>query len=970
MYFFCPVAAQKWKYVMEGNYWLGGSYQTTTYFKTWEIYFREAGTGAAPVANAGSDLTVFPGTSVVLSGTASGGNPPLAYHWTPLSAIVSGSSTLQPTTIPLYSSTPFNLLVTDLNGCTASDQVQINVYSNQNGCENGSIINNDTTILQGNSMNLFSQPALTYHWHPSNGINDTTLQNPTLIADASRTYYLLTTRYSNNLIMNSDFEQGNTGFFTTYTYCNSYNCLFPLADYGYAVGTDASFFHVLFTGHDHTSGTGNFMIINGARPSLVVWRQTIQINPNTNYAFGVWISTMIARSTAQIRFSINGSQLGNIYYAPAVTNQWDQVFTTWNSGTSTSAVIEIVDVLPVSNGNDFGLDDVFFGEIISCIDSIRINVIQSLPVISFSPCFDTIVTTTTEQIKLKGGLPLGGIYTGDGVNSSTGFFNPSLAGTGLKTITYTYTNSALQSVSSRRKITVLPSAPFNCGSRLTDIRDNKTYPTILIGTQCWLAANLNYGTMISSAMHQTDNCIIEKYCYNEIPANCAVNGGYYQWDEMMQYDTTSKSQGICPTEWHLPSHSEWSQLIDFYTGNGLAADSLKHSANSMFNALLSGNLYQNNTWRFFDFATFFWTSSSYNSKRSVARGMNMIDPSVSYYPSLRTNAFFVRCIHDNTPVVTTSVITNITQTTASGGGIVLSDGGNPIMTRGVCWGTLPNPTIADSHTMDGSGLGAFVSNLTGLTGSTLYYVRAYGTTIAGTCYGNTVTITTSSIAGGCNGVSTLLYGGKTYNTIQIGNQCWFRENLNIGTRINGAQEQTDNSVIEKYCYNDLESNCDIYGGLYQWAEMVQYLSGATNTSSWNPVPTGSIQGICPTGWHIPNDAEWCTLTTFLDGTVICSSLDVLTGTNIGQTMKEPGTVHWASPNAGATNSSGFTALPGGGRYDFSGIFLGLTTYTDFRTASPYNTYQALDYRLEYNTSQIWRNNYYKIDGMSVRCVKN
>ena len=147
-------------------------------------------------------------------------------------------------------------------------------------------------------------------------------------------YYLLTTRYSNNLIMNSDFEQGNTGFFTTYTYCNSYNCLFPLADYGYAVGTDASFFHVLFTGHDHTSGTGNFMIINGARPSLVVWRQTIQINPNTNYAFGVWISTMIARSTAQIRFSINGSQLGNIYYAPAVTNQWDQVFTTWNSGTA------------------------------------------------------------------------------------------------------------------------------------------------------------------------------------------------------------------------------------------------------------------------------------------------------------------------------------------------------------------------------------------------------------------------------------------------------------------------------------------------------------------------------------------------------------------------------------------------------------------------------------------------------------
>jgi len=84
--------------------------------------------------------------------------------------------------------------------------------------------------------------------------------------------------------------------------------------------------------------------------------------------------------------------------------------------------------------------------------------------------------------------------------------------------------------------------------------------------------------------------------------------------------------------------------------------------------------------------------------------------------------------------------------------------------------------------------------------------------------------------------------GKTYNTVLIGTQCWMRENLNIGTRIDGSQNQTDNGTIEKYCYDDLESNCDIYGGLYQWDEAMQY------------VTTQGVQGICPAGWHLPTDA--------------------------------------------------------------------------------------------------------------------
>ena len=96
--------------------------------------------------------------------------------------------------------------------------------------------------------------------------------------------------------------------------------------------------------------------------------------------------------------------------------------------------------------------------------------------------------------------------------------------------------------------------------------------------------------------------------------------------------------------------------------------------------------------------------------------------------------------------------------------------------------------------------------------------------------------------------------GNPYNTVVIGDQCWMLENLNTGDRIDGANNQTDNNNIEKYCYADLESNCDIYGGLYQWDEMMNYTTQE------------GTQGICPYGWHIPTRAEWTALTDSLGGT--------------------------------------------------------------------------------------------------------
>ena len=92
---------------------------------------------------------------------------------------------------------------------------------------------------------------------------------------------------------------------------------------------------------------------------------------------------------------------------------------------------------------------------------------------------------------------------------------------------------------------------FNCGSTLTDYRDNQTYPTVLIGTQCWMAKNINIGTRIDGTSNMSNTGTIEKYCSGNLESTCDVYGGLYQWAEMMQYSTTQGVQGICTPGWHI-----------------------------------------------------------------------------------------------------------------------------------------------------------------------------------------------------------------------------------------------------------------------------------------------------------------------------------------------------------------------------------------------------------------------------------
>lgn len=210
-------------------------------------------------------------------------------------------------------------------------------------------------------------------------------------------------------------------------------------------------------------------------------------------------------------------------------------------------------------------------------------------------------------------------------------------------------------------------------------------------------------------------------------------------------------------------------------------------------------------------------------------------------------------------------------------------------------------------------------------------------------------ITFSTTNGGeigipCPGIPTVTYEGQTYNTLQIGDQCWLKENLNIGTMIEsnvGGFLQTDNGIIEKYCYNNIETNCTKYGGLYEWTEAMQY------------VTTERAQGICPNGWHIPTQGEYETLASYVNY-------------EAAKLVDESQT----TSGYAATNETGFSALFAGGRYYYNGLFINLGGTTYFWSSAESSSGSAYYLRLGSDSSNVSLDYVYKDFGFSVRCLKD
>jgi len=286
--------------------------------------------------------------------------------------------------------------------------------------------------------------------------------------------------------------------------------------------------------------------------------------------------------------------------------------------------------------------------------------VHPTPVVTMDACFDPVTIPSAKAFKLHGGVPYGasGVFSGEGVTFTAGQyqFDPaSVAGPFPKTvpILYSYTNVYGCASSGSKSIEVVNEPSFACENQMTPLRDvrttpNKTYNTYWRGNRCWMIQNLDYGTETSTTLAQTDNCQPQKFCPASDPG-CTLYGGFYQWDELMQYSSQQGAQGLCPPGWHIPSLSEWQMLIDdpLNEGNALAGGFLKDMP---FSPKLEGVFYMNNTWKFLQgdnlTSTLFWTSTLNSSFKAWARGLNNFTPSVSLYSSSRLNAFPVRCVKD------------------------------------------------------------------------------------------------------------------------------------------------------------------------------------------------------------------------------------------------------------------------------------------------------------------------------------
>ncbi|MCB0805407.1 MAG: hypothetical protein KDC05_06375 [Bacteroidales bacterium] len=200
--------------------------------------------------------------------------------------------------------------------------------------------------------------------------------------------------------------------------------------------------------------------------------------------------------------------------------------------------------------------------------------------------------------------------------------------------------------------------------------------------------------------------------------------------------------------------------------------------------------------------------------------------------------------------------------------------------------------------------------------------------------------------------------GQSYSTVMIGFQCWMAENLNHGNLIPLGEDQSDNDIIEKYCLDNLEANCEIFGASYQWSEIMNYTE------------TEGIQGICPEGWHIPSDSEWCVLENYIDSdTVICDAYGYR-GIDAGGKFKAISDL-WMQPNNGASNQFGFSAIPGG-YYDFNtGQLEGTGMYAQFFTSTPtWLPGQTITRSLSYNLTSVRRKKQSGEYGQNLRCIKN
>jgi uncharacterized protein (TIGR02145 family) len=312
-----------------------------------------------------------------------------------------------------------------------------------------------------------------------------------------------------------------------------------------------------------------------------------------------------------------------------------------------------------------------------------------------------------------------------------------------------------------------------------------------------------------------------------------------------------------------------------------------------------------------------------------------------------------RCTKENNltaPSVTTSFVSNVLPTSCTCGGNVISDGGSSVTARGICWSLNQSPTISENKTENGTGTGSFSDTLTGLTAYATYYVRAYAVNSTGVGYGEIKSFKVGIVTD---------IDGNSYHMITIGTQIWMAENLKVSKYRSGDNIGTTTPATLNISGQSAPKYLWAFEGNYNYVATYGFLY------TWHVVT--DARGLCPIGWHVPTDSEWHNLALYLDP---AAKLDFDESSIAGGMLKETGTNNWSSPNTGATNETGFSAVPGGERAGFNSGFysVGFDAYYWSYTEQAYNS--AWYRGFYYNNNGMGRYMSYEFDGFSVRCIKD
>ena len=496
--------------------------------------------------------------------------------------------------------------------------------------------------------------------------------------------------------------------------------------------------------------------------------------------------------------------------------------------------------------------------------------------------------------------------------------------------------------------------------KMTD-QDGNVYKTVTIGTQTWMAENLrttkyNDGSAIPNVTEDDSwlFLIAGAYCNYNNTTNAdtiATYGRLYNWYAV----NTGK---LAPKGWRVPTDAEWTTLTDYLGGTIVAGDELKEidtthwnspntGANneSGFTALPGG--YRLDVFHGIGRSGFWWSDTeASNFYNAFSRDLNNSYGNITRGGNSKEFGVSVRCLRDSTTTYTTTAAFIATPTS---GTVPLTVGFTDQSTNiPTSW----NWDFGDGGTSSQQNPSNTYSSVGKYTVS-LEVTNQYGSnTETKTNY-----ITVKVYGDGEKGTFTDTRDNRIYNTVKIGNQIWMAENLKYLPNVTGPETE---SLTIPLCYvygyygTDVNEamatyNYTTYGVLYNWPAAMN--GEASSTAN----PSG-VQGICPEGWHLPSDAEWTQLADYLGGETVA-----------GGKLKEIDTTHWNSPNTGATNESGFTALPGGYR-DIDGVFINVGGVGFWWSSTKGTTDNAFWRRI--SGRNVFRGGYRKDMGCSVRCVKD